>query len=76
MSSSVTCQLNNKAYKQNLVKKRKRMKIKIKRIEDRRRAAIPKTNVDWVVEFHAQTYLQTPLPLPEFFPIGQWNRFE
>ena len=21
-------------------------------------------------------YLQTPLRLPEFFPIGQWNRFE
>ena len=20
--------------------------------------------------------LQTPLPLPEFFPIGQWNRFK
>ena len=49
MSSSVTCQLNNKAYKQNLVKKRTRMKIK--RIENRRRTAIPKTNVDWVVEF-------------------------
>ena len=24
----------------------------------------------------ARTYLQTPLPLPEFFPIGQWNRFK
>ena len=24
----------------------------------------------------AQTYLQTPLPLPEFFPICQWNRFK
>jgi hypothetical protein len=24
----------------------------------------------------AQTYLQTPLRLPEFFPIGQWNRFK
>ena len=24
----------------------------------------------------ARTYLQTPLRLPEFFPIGQWNRFE
>ena len=24
----------------------------------------------------AGTYLQTPLPLPEFFPIGQWNRFK
>ena len=24
----------------------------------------------------AQTYLQTPLQLPEFFPIGQWNRFK
>ena len=25
---------------------------------------------------YARTYLQTPLRLPEFFPIGQWNRFE
>ena len=49
MSSSVTCQLNNKAYKQNLVKKRTRMKIK--RIENRRRTAIPKNNGDWVLEF-------------------------
>ena len=24
----------------------------------------------------ARTYLQTPLPLTEFLPIGQWNRFE
>ena len=24
----------------------------------------------------APTYLQTPLRLPEFFPIAQWNRFE
>ena len=24
----------------------------------------------------ARTYLQTPLPLPEFFPIGQWNKFK
>ena len=24
----------------------------------------------------ARTYLQTQLPLPEFFPIGQWNRFK
>ena len=24
----------------------------------------------------ARTYLQTPLRLPEFFPIGQWNRFK
>ena len=24
----------------------------------------------------ARTYLQTPLPLPEFVPIGQWNRFK
>ena len=24
----------------------------------------------------ARMYLQTPLPLPEFFPIGQWNRFK
>ena len=23
---------------------------------------------------YARTYLQTPLPLPEFIPIGQWNR--
>ena len=23
-----------------------------------------------------ERYLQTPLPLPEFFPIGQWNRFK
>ena len=24
----------------------------------------------------ARTFLQTPLGLPEFFPIGQWNRFK
>ena len=24
----------------------------------------------------ARRYLQTPLRLPEFFPIGQWNRFK
>ena len=24
----------------------------------------------------ARTYLQTPLQLPEIFPIGQWNRFK
>ena len=24
----------------------------------------------------ARTYLQTPLRLPEFFPIGQWNLFK
>ena len=24
----------------------------------------------------AGMYLQTPLRLPEFFPIGQWNRFK
>ena len=24
----------------------------------------------------ARRYLQIPLPLPEFFPIGQWNRFK
>ena len=23
-----------------------------------------------------RTYLQTPLQLPKFFPIGQWNRFK
>ena len=28
------------------------------------------------VEEKAGTYLQTPLRLPEFFPIGQWNRFK
>ena len=28
------------------------------------------------LEYYARTYLQTPLPLPEFFPIGQWNRFK
>ena len=25
---------------------------------------------------HARTYLQTPSQLPEFFPIGEWNRFK
>ena len=28
------------------------------------------------IRYLARTYLQTPLPLPEFFPIGQWNRFK
>ena len=28
------------------------------------------------VKVIAQTYLQTPLRLPEFIPIGQWNRFK
>ena len=27
-------------------------------------------------KLNAGTYLQTPLRLPEFFPIGQWNRFK
>ena len=25
---------------------------------------------------NVRTYLQIPLPLPEFSPIGQWNRFK
>ena len=29
----------------------------------------------WLSDY-APTYLQTPLRLPEFFPIGQWNRFK
>ena len=30
----------------------------------------------WAQVHTARTYLQTPLRLPEFFPIGQWNRFK
>ena len=28
------------------------------------------------IRHYAGTYLQTPLRLPEFVPIGQWNRFK
>ena len=30
----------------------------------------------YLICLYARTYLQTPLPLPERFPIGQWNRFK
>ena len=33
-----------------------------------------KSQTNWTD--NARTYLQTTLPLPEFFPIGQWNRFK
>ena len=33
------------------------------------------SKVVWFKRDCARTYLQNPLRLPEFFPIGQWNRF-
>ena len=33
-------------------------------------------NIRYVEASSAGTYLQTQLRLPEFLPIGQWNRFK
>ena len=38
--------------------------------------SIAALKADLIIGIHARRYLQTPLPLPEFFPIGQWNRFK